>query len=81
MSQGRELVDRWLEVMVEMKLALIPILKLTPAEPRPVVVGLRRMVPLALGDVPPQHGANRTEPTLRFCEDLSDKACEGPSTE
>lgn len=35
-SQGRELVDQWLEMMLEMNLTHGPVLKLTPTEPPPV---------------------------------------------
>lgn len=44
-------VNSWLEMMLEMNLAFIPILKLTPTEPPPMVACLRRMVPLTLGYV------------------------------
>lgn len=60
-----ELVDQELEAMLDMNLTHVFILKLIPTEPPPMVS--KKMVPLTLGD---SLMPNRTELTLRFCEDL-----------
>ena len=61
-------MDQWLEVMLEMNLTLIAIVKLTLTELLPVVAFLRMMVPLTLGDVLLPRGASGAVLALRYCE-------------
>ena len=67
--------------MLEMNLTLMPILKFTPAETSPVVVCLRTMVPLTLGDALLPHGAGGVVLALRYCETNTQRAEHRPDAQ